>query len=158
MFSILLRAIFIFFILLTTHSLSAKPPELSPRDTRIKIEEILKAHVSHHSLTKELIGRALINYIDELDPIKTYFIESDIAMWIHPTEDTLHQTLEGIHQENFAVFELIHEQMIQAIERRNQIETLIEASILPNDVTPTEFKEIHWAKDEAELTERLLRI
>ncbi len=136
----------------------ARPPELTPRDTRVKIEEILQAHVSHQILNEELVARAILNYIEELDPSKTYFIESDITTWLNPSQEILLQTLNGYKREEFFTFEQIHEQMILAISRRNQIENELEERDLPSDVKPSEFKDIQWAKSEEELSERIARL
>ncbi len=52
-----------FFTLLffLTISLQAKPPTLSEQDTKMKIEEILKAHACHHILNETLMKRAFNN-------------------------------------------------------------------------------------------------
>ena len=86
----------------TFSSLEAKPPQLTPRDTRTKVEEILKAHVCHQKLTEEIVTRAIQNYLEELDPGKTYFLESDIDHWMNPSQDLLTQTLEGYKKEDFS--------------------------------------------------------
>ncbi len=155
-----IRLIAFLFILIggIAPSLEAKPPQLTPKDARIKVEEILKAHVSHQKLTEEIVSRAIQNYLEELDPGKTYFLESDITEWIYPSQDTLTQTLEGYRREDFSTFEKIHEAMIAAIERRNKLEIEMEnASLIPN-VQPSEFKEVKWTQTPTELLDRLLRI
>ncbi len=153
----LLRFFFVLFLSFFQIA-SAKPPTLTPKDTRGKIEEILRAHVSHQRLTPELTSRALQNFIEELDPGKTYFIESDIETWTTPSEDLLNETMQGYKHEQFTTFEMIHHSMIAAIERRNAIERKMEGAILPSNVQPVEFKDLKWAKSEEELTNRLLRI
>jgi carboxyl-terminal processing protease len=155
----LFRWIAPFFTLIFLFSqIDARPPELSARDTRVKIEEILKAHVCHQKLTEEIVGRAIQNYLEEIDPGKTYFLESDIDPWIHPSKDLLTHTLEGYKKEDFSVFEQIHEAMLIAVERRNRLEKQIEDAPLPKNVQPSEFKEIKWAKTPEELSDRLLKI
>lgn len=148
----------ILWVLCSSHFIEAKPPELSSRDTRVKIEEILKAHVSHQTLTEELVARAILNYIDELDPSKTYFIASDVNIYLNPSQELLEETLSGYRKENFKTFEKIHEQMLVAIERRNRLEALIETPSLPKDVQTLDFKELSWAETEGELQERLCQI
>ncbi len=138
--------------------LEAKPPELSAKDTRIKIEEILKAHVCHQKLTEEIVDRAIQNYLEELDPGKTYFLESDIHQWISPSKGLLSQTLEGYKKEDFSLFEKIHDQMLLAIDRRTGLEKQIENAPLLKNVQTSEFKDIKWAKTSEELSDRLLKI
>lgn len=149
---------FLVTILILISSLEAKPPQLTPHDTKIKIEEILQAHVSHQKLTEEIASRAIQNYIDELDPGKTYFLESDIEEFIHPSEPLLNQALVGYRREDFSVFEKIHETMLLAIQRRGKIETAIAGAPLISGVKCSDFKEIAWAKSEEELTTRLIKI
>lgn len=153
------RWIFSIFILLFSLSpLCAKPPELTAKNTKLKIEEILKAHVSHQKLTEEIIRRTIQNYLDELDPGKTYFLESDIEPWIEPSKDVLKTALEGFKNEDFTIFKKIHDKMIAAIERRNLLEKKMENLQYNINVRPSEFKEIKWAKTEDELTDRLIKI
>lgn len=136
----------------------AKPPSLTPRDTRIKVEEILRAHVSHQSLSPEIIKRSLQNYLDEVDPGKTYFIQIEIDKWTDPTEELLNQTLTEIRQENFSAYTQIHTSLLQAIERRERLEIEIASLTPPSDVQSTEFKDLKWATSEEQLKDRLLRI
>jgi carboxyl-terminal processing protease len=145
-------------IIATCSSLEAKPPQLTPRDTRTKVEEILKAHVCHQALTEEIATRALQNYLEELDPGKTYLLESDIEQWTNPSQAVLAQTLEGYKKEDFSVFEGMHEKMISAIARRNALEKELESAPLFKNVQSSEFKDMKWAKNPNELKERLLKI
>ncbi len=147
--------VFYFFL---CFQLEAKPPQLTQRDTRIKIDEILKAHVSHQQLNEELVIRSIQNFIEELDPLKTYFLATDIQKWINPDQKLIRTTLEGYRKEDFATFESIHAKMIDAIVRRNELEKEIDERALPSDVKPIELKDIKWAKDKEELAERLLHI
>lgn len=140
------------------HLEAVEPPKLTAKETRLKTEEILKAHVSYQKLSPELITRALKNYLEELDPLKTYFLDYEIVKWTNPSEELLKAVLAEYEQENFASFEEIHNQMLLAIDRRNILEKQIEKSPLPEDVSPLEFKDIPWAKNVAALKDRLLRI
>src|SRR5271156_77049 len=123
----------IFYLFFCTQ-LHAKPPQLTQRDTRVKIEEILKAHVSHQQLNEELVIRAIQNFVEELDPSKTYFLESDIHKWLDPERELTLATLEGYRKEDFFTFESIHAKMVDAIVRRNELEKEIEQLDLPKDV------------------------
>ncbi len=149
---------FLTLLFLVGSLLNAKPPLLTPHDTRLKIDEILKAHVCHQSITQELAGRALQNFIEELDPGKTYFLESDLSMWTNPSTKLLDQIVEGYKHEDFTVFEQVHSTLLVAIERRNQIEEAVENTSLPQNVLVSEFKDLKWSKDSEELSIRLLRI
>ncbi len=146
------------FLLSATPFCDAKPPTLTPRDTRVKIEEILKAHVSHQALNDEILKRAMQNYLEEIDPLKTYFIESEVLAWTEPSADLLKKTLNACKQEDFSTFEEIHETLIKTIQRRNNLERKINLANLPKNVDHSEFKELKWVKSEEELLVRLERI
>lgn len=152
-----LRSILILLII-STQWLLAKPPSLSPRDAKGEIEEILRSHVSYQKLTPDLIQRAIANFVDELDPGKTYFIESDLEAWLHPDADLLSTTLEQYHETRFDTFKQIHQAMLSAIERRNTLEQALENTPLPTDVEPSEFKDLTWATNSEALQNRLSRI
>ncbi len=124
----------------------------------------MKAHVRYKQLTPLLLKRALQNYIEEIDPGKTYFIETEIHQWLEPSEELLSKILIDFNKSRFKVFEDIHLLMVQAIQRRNMIEGelreekhLTEAPPL-GDVSSKDFRKLSWAKDVQELQDRLFKI
>lgn len=136
----------------------AKNPELDPKSTHDKLVEIMKSHAKYKEMTPELVGRTLKNFIDELDPTKTYFIESDIHQWIEPTPEMETKVLEDFNNNNFSTFDQIHGVMVQAIARRHDLEKSIDIHNLPKKVKAREFKDMKWAQNEHELLERLIRL
>jgi len=146
--------LFLLFIIV----LQAKPPQLTPKDTRIKIDEILKSHVSYQTLQPELIKRALHNYLDELDPGKTYLTQPEVVKWTQPSDELLNIILNNYQYENFDAFMEIHEVMMRAIARRNHLEKYLNQDSLPQEVKASEFKDISWTQNEEELLDRLKRI
>jgi len=146
-------------LILTFCSLNATPPpKLSPRDAHLQINEILKAHVSYHELTTELISRSFINYLEELDPMKTYLLKDEVDMWTSPSSTLLEQTLANLKKEDFSNFISLHEIIYTAITRRNQIEKQLKDLALLKNVQPSDFKELEWAENEEALLDRILRI
>lgn len=139
-------------------SLEAKVPNLSPKDVKNKTEEILKSHANYKKINNVIAERLLKNFIEELDPNKTYFIESDIQKWFYPSEEILNEVVEGFKTGNFSIFTQIHTTMLEAIDRRNKLEIELEKLEVPKDVKPEEFKEINWVASKRELTDRLLKI
>lgn len=146
------------FLVLAPWSSPAQLPDIDAKTVTTKLEEIMQVHVSHKVLDKVIIKRALKNYTEELDPIKTYFIESDVHTWIDPPDSLLQQVLQNYRDSNFTVFEEIHAAMINAIERRNRLEKKVASAELPKKVLPSEFKDLKWATSEEELLDRLIRI
>ncbi|MBU6445987.1 MAG: S41 family peptidase [Verrucomicrobia bacterium] len=148
----------LFLLLFLGWMLEAKPPQLTIRDVKTKIEEILKAHASYKTLTPELVERTLRNFLDELDPTKTYFLEGEVAEWQHPTEESLQKCLSGLRAGNFASFQDIHALFLKAMDRRAMIEAEIANRELPKGVKSEEFKDLAWAASYEELLTRNLRI
>lgn len=136
----------------------AKFPTITPQDVKNKTKEIMKAHASYKELTPSLTERILNNYLEELDPNKTYFIETDISQWIHPSQELLSQVIQGYEKGDFEVFEEMHTALVKAIERRHRIEKTIDYQNLPQHVKAEEFKDMQWTTNENELIDRLRRI
>lgn len=136
----------------------AKPSDIGPEDVALKTTEMMRAHASHKELTPLLTQRILTNYIEHLDPAKTYFIEADILKWTQPSEQLLQEIINAYQKHRYPIFEEIHQCFIQAIERRRLLEKEIDNESLPSNVQAKEFKELPWAKTKEELVDRLKRI
>lgn len=147
---------FLFIIFATL--LEAKPAELTPSSTHKKAMEILKAHVSHKEFTTEVAKHTVQNFLDELDPIKTYFIEPEISKWIEPSTDLVDQLVSGFKKGDFQIFQEIYEVMVQAIERRKEIE--VSEALLPSTekVKNSDFKDLKWTKNTSELQNRWIKL
>ena len=143
-------------LLLCSVFLEGKLPQITPRDAQVKIEEILRVHASHKRLTPELIGRVLQNFLEELDPTKTYFVESEIAPWINASESLLQEVLQKVNGGDFSHFSQIHSILVAAVERRNALEKAIQE--LPTDVNAEELRDLEWATTQDELFDRLKKI
>lgn len=150
----------LFFIILITNNLqfAAKPPELTPSDTLRKANEILKAHVRYKNFDETVAQKTFTKFLEELDPTKTYFIESEIAEWATPSETTILLTMNDFHSGKFTQFEKIFANFQKAIERRNEIEREIANAELPQQVDRQEFKKIEWVQTKTELIERIEKI
>lgn len=148
---------FILFALIFT-SLTAKLPELTEKDVTEQMQEILKAHAQHKELNRELMKRAFNNFLDELDPTKTYFIESDIKEWTDPSDQTLDKALADYKKDNFSTFQQIVDKFIEVVPRKHSIEENIDLENLPKEVKTDEFKDLKWAKSEEELKDRIMKI
>lgn len=143
---------------LTSQSAEGKLPELTPQIVTTKLNEIMKAHATYKYINPTLVKRALQNYIEDLDPNKTYFIEPDIQQWLEPSDALINEVLEDYRLSRFPVFEQIHEAMVKAIQRRHELEKQIEIAQLPKHVKAEEFKNMKWAQNDQELLNRLIRI
>lgn len=118
----------------------------------------MKAHATYKKMSPLLMKRVLRSYLENLDPAKTYFIESDIADWLEPSDTSLEQVLQDYSRSDFHTFENILDAMTRAIQRRHSLEKQIVATQLPKHVKADEFKDMKWATTEKELLNRLTRI
>lgn len=149
---------FFLIFIFSLSSLFGKLPELTKKDVHRELNEIMKMHASVKELTPAIVQRALNNYLEELDPTKTYFIESDIKTWLEPSGPLLEKILKDFDQSQFTEFEKIHAEMIKAIDRRQTLEKQIPLSDLPKDVKAKEFKDMKWATTPEALMTRLERL
>ena len=153
-----LRVLF-FFVFISFMILGeCKQPQLTQRDVRSKVEEILKAHVCHKSLSQELMARVFRNFLEEMDITKTYFLEKEVETWWNPSPETLQAALDGYRASDFSIFERMHEGFIEVIERRALLESRVLERGLIKGVKSEEFKDLSWAVDEEALLDRLGRI
>ncbi|MBA3957284.1 MAG: PDZ domain-containing protein [Parachlamydiaceae bacterium] len=155
----LTRFLFIFCLMCIPFIAEAtKLPQLTPSIVTAKINEIMKSHASYKQLDTEVMKRTLQNYIELLDPNKTYFLEIDISQWINPSPELLDQVLADYNKSQFLIFFQIHDKMIQAINRRHLLEKEIDLQTLPKHVSVKEFKDLKWAHSEQELLDRWSKI
>lgn len=97
-------------------------------------------------------------YLEELDPTKTYFTAPDIEQWLSPSDSFLDATLADIEHGNFQVFVGMQNAMVRAIDRRHRLQEEINYDHLPKQVKPEEFKDMAWAVDEQQLLQRIIRM
>lgn len=138
--------------------LESKLPNIDSPKVMEKVHEIVKSHASHSKITNEILQRILVNFIEELDPNKTYFTESDIEPWINPSPSFINTALSQYNSGNFKLFFDIQSKMVSAIDRRHRLDKKIDLQNLPKKVDPKEFKDMKWAATENELLTRLERI
>lgn len=154
-----MRMFSIFFaFLISAFPLFGKLPDITPTDAYNQMRAIMKAHAEHKQLNRELIKRTLTNYLEELDPTKTYFITSDIEEWIEPQDALLDKILADFDKKNFEVFYQIENKLASVIPRRHDLEERINPKELPKKVDPEEFKDLKWCNTTEELLTRLIKI
>lgn len=151
----------LFFILSTffiSFSANSKQPEISADDVLKKTHEILKAHAVHKEISSVIMERTLKNYIHNLDPIKTYFLEKEIKEWNLPSEESINRMILDYNEGNFNTFFSIQEIFHQSVQRRKELEKKIDWDQLPKKVEAKEFKEMEWLQTEGDLLNRIQRV
>lgn len=147
-----------FLLLFLSLVAEAKPPELTPKLTCKKAEEVLKAHVTHKIFNEEVAKRTFSLFLEHLDPIKTYLLEDEVVEFESPSPELLNRVCADYAKQDFEVFERIYGVMVKAIERRQGIEQELLTLELPKGVEAKEFRTMGWVKDVEELKTRLLRM
>lgn len=145
-------------LLLSVGRSEAKLPDIDSHKAMEVVHQMMKIHALYHQMTPELMKRVYSNYLDELDPNKTYFIKSEIEKWISPSDAFLTQSVQQFDAGNFSQFFAIRDAMVKAIDRRHQLEKEIDYNNLPKKVNADEFKDMQWVSSEKELLTRLERI
>lgn len=150
--------VFLFSIMFSLSNVYAgKLPNLSKEETSQKIHEIMRSHATCQDISIELVERALKNFISDLDPNKTYFLENEIVKWIEPTEELLQEAVTSYKQKDYLPFYEIYNVIISAIKRHNELEKQISSESLEKS-KPIDFKNLKWCKDENELLSHLKNI
>ncbi|HXF28390.1 MAG TPA: S41 family peptidase, partial [Chlamydiales bacterium] len=142
-------------------ALEAKPAEINRRDVTEKMHEIMEAHASCKVMNPQVAGHALETFVEGLDPLRCYFLESEVEPFLEMDKAGLQKVATDFEIGQFPEFEKIFQLMQKAIRRRDELEGKIakeSPSSLPTDVSAKEFKEPAWCKTEDELYERLRRL
>jgi carboxyl-terminal processing protease len=157
-----MKRIFIFLALVlqcfAPFQAEARLPEIDPKAASAKLQEIMQSHATHKVMNEMLAKRALLNYLEEVDPAKTYFLTSDIDQWLEPSDSLSQKLVKNYENSEFVIFTEIHNAMKDAIKRRAELEEEIADVDLPEKVQAIEFKDLEWVATEDLLKERLLKI
>jgi len=144
--------------LLAFFVLGAKPASIDSARTKEKMAELMAAHASHKNIDGPLVERVLVNYIEELDPTKSYFTKADIEKWTKPTPALVTKVQGEIDRGDFTTFTEIYCSMLSALERRSRLEGLIDEESLPQKVDANKFKDLDWTSSEQDLLTRIMEI
>ena len=136
----------------------AKPAEINQYDVTYKMQEIMRAHAVYKTMSPVLVKRSLENFINLLDPYKTYFLEGEISKWLNPSNVLLEQIAKDFEYSKFPAYEEIFNLMQSCIDRRNRFEDKLKNETMPKDVLAKEFKDLKWCKTDDELYNRLKRM
>lgn len=131
------------------------PPDLSSKKVKKKVEALLGEHVRYHEIDHELMSRVMKGFLNQLDPMKVYFIKGEVLCYLAPTPEVLDRALEDYRQARFDLFEEMYALMIEAIERRKRLESACQQETLPTSKERFTWKELDWADDEKALQKRL---
>lgn len=148
------------YLLLINYKLLATPapPDISSTEAVLKAEEIFSAHIRFKDFSPEITKRTLSNFIEELDPLKTYFLFDEVDPYINPSPEFLQTVVKDYHAHRFTAFEKIYDIFLANIERRNSLEGKIQNVNLPHGIKVKEIQTSDFAKTEEALSKKLLMI
>lgn len=145
-------------VALLSFELNAKPPELTAETTKVKIQEILDAHSTHKTLTDVVLKRLASAFLEELDPAKCVFLETEVQEWIDPSPKFLIQLRQSIQEAHYAVFKELMQKMKVAFERRGLLEEWLKTIETFPEVSSIDFEKSSFVKTEEELKDKILKI
>lgn len=113
-----LRALLLALCLCVATALSgAERNYLEYKDVHSVMSKILKQHIEARRISPLILKRSLRVYIDQLDPDRTYFLESEVQPFLSPTEAELAALWEEYLSRDFSVFMRLNTLGQKAIER-----------------------------------------
>lgn len=154
----LLRYLNLVLLLPTLLFSTSKIADLTPSDVHTKVNEFLFNHITEKKLTKDLMKRSIDNFIEQLDPTKTYLTKAEIQKELNLTDEDLEQVLTQFYKSDFSTFETLYQKMLSAIERRNKMEQDLANTPFLEDVQAKDIAENSWSENEKELKEKLLKV
>ena len=98
----------VFTLLILPLSIQGKLAEITPLETTAKFKEIMEYHAVYKEFSPEIVKRTLLNYLEELDPTKSYFIEPDIHQWLEPSDTLIKQIQTDFDKGNYRTFGAIN--------------------------------------------------
>lgn len=149
---------FFFLFTLNFGDLASSESKLTPRNAKSKILEICRSHVNYHHLDRRVWAeRALANYLEELDPLKSYLTEDEVHAYLHPSEELIDRILKDFDGGKFTVFEEIHTVWKNSLSRRRDLEKQIDLGTTPL-LEPKELEGAPWPADSSALVARIASI
>lgn len=133
-----------------------KLPDLTPRDLATKSRQIMMDHVSYKSLTPTIARRVIERFLNEIDPVKCYLTQEEIAEYLNPDSALIEQVIRGFSTAEFGPFEDLYMRMCGAIQRRAKLEVELANVEPPKGIRSENFKKLEWAENEQALKERIL--
>lgn len=114
---------------------------LKPKDIRRIMDQIFSEHVTKKGMDRQILGHALVVYIDQFDPYRMYLLESEVNQYknLPPTE--LDQAIEQYKKNDYSLFVKLNQLIQSAIERSRKIREGLETDVKKSLFHPSPDKE-----------------
>lgn len=128
------------FLLFPFYFLFASLPPLLPVDIPVKLNEVTKLHSHYKKIDAPLMQRAVRIFFDELDPLRCYFLRSEVeSLSAYPANRLVKEVSAG----DITLFYRIYDAYKDAILRRRALEVMkTEPLILPEKAWPSTQEEL----------------
>lgn len=84
------------------------------------MEQIFAHHVEKKEMTQDILKHSFQVYIDQFDPDRLYLLQSEVAPFLNPSEQTLKANISLYQQANFTPFNQINDVIQKAILRARE--------------------------------------
>ena len=149
------------FALLFLNSLFSKSvhyAELEYADVVERSHEMLEQHASFHEMNDVIAKRVLERFLSTIDPMKVYFLASEVDEWLNPSPEMLQNVKIGFSTGTFEQFQRILSVLSSSIQRSESLEKIANTFPKPAHTPEKYLKNISWAADIDQLLIRLRMI
>lgn len=136
---------FLSLVLLFGSHLSSEPSPLQDTDIHEIVSDILDKHAVYHVLDISVFKRSIQTFIENLDPAKSYFLSSEIEVYLNPSEQQLQEWLDQYHLYDYSLFIEIQALFKKAVNRRRSFNINLEDYSFTDDDGDIKMNELEWA-------------
>ena len=105
---------------------------LKESDINQIMQQILSQHVDKKEMTGKILQGSLAIYIEQFDPHRMYFLDSDVKPFLYLSPELQSQSVEQYKQKDFSLFNKLNHVVQASIERSRQLRQEIEADAKNN--------------------------
>ncbi len=137
---------------------AAKPADLTTKDIRPMVEEMLAYHVEHKKLNPLLMQRAIKIFIGQFDPQKIYFTSTEVRPYLEMGDRKLQGVIANYQHDEFGDFMSLNRLVANAIKRNLEWREEIQRELILSgrDLSvETGESYLNFAGSEGQLKERL---
>jgi carboxyl-terminal processing protease len=120
------RLFFLFTFLLLIVRLFAQTSEVSLRDIHRYMDTIFEEHVTQKKMSDAVMARAIVIFIDQFDPSRTYLLNSEVTPFVNLSREKLQELVADYEAENFSFFEKMNSLFQNSIRRARSFRSRID--------------------------------
>src|SRR5262249_5979616 len=94
--------------------------QLSLKAIRPEMQKIFSEHLTQKKMTPDLMGKALMHYVNQFDPHHVYLLQDEVAPFLDLSTIALARLVDAYEQDNFTIFEKLNKVIQAAIVKMRQ--------------------------------------